>query len=189
MKRQLVALGSMLMAVGVAGCGDMIEEGSGTLSVLLESEDTITDGLDPGDKVENIRDGWRIRYDKFIATVGDVEVQLSTDENVRAHNEDAFVVDLKTVPSSGLALWELPNLRAGRWQFSYATPGVAHGATRHDSVSQADFDRMEDADATYLVAGTLAKDDGQSCPPPSLAVPGSTAPASENAAGEPCYEN
>jgi hypothetical protein len=187
MKRNMIGL-ALLGTLGLAGCGEDAGEGSGTLSVILESEDTITGGLDPGDDVENIKDGWQIRFDKFIVAVGDIEVHLST-ENVRAHNEDVFVVDLKTVPSSGLPLWELPDLRAGRWEFNYSTPGAGDGATRHTSVSQADFDEMEGADATYLIEGTLSKSDGRSCPPPSLAMPGSTASSGSNDAGHACYPN
>jgi hypothetical protein len=189
MKRTLIGIGSCLVLLGLAGCGEESGEGSGTLSVILESEDTITGGLDPGDEVENIKDGWQVRYEKFIVAVGDVEVYLSTDESVRAHDEDVFVVDLKSVPSSGLPLWELSDLRAGRWEFNYSTPGAADGSSRHESVSRADFDQMRGEDATYLVAGTLTKADGQSCPPPSLAMPGSAAPVGSNAAGHDCYAN
>jgi hypothetical protein len=185
-KRDGLLLGCALGLAAVA-CGDA--EGSGTLSVLLESEDTITGGLDPGDEVENIRDGWEVRYDKYIVAVGDVEVHSSTNETTRAHDESVFVVDLKTVPSSGLRLWQLSNLDVGRWEFGYATPGAAHGAERHESVTRGDFDEMVDADATYMIAGSATKSDGKSCPPASLAEPGSATADGSNAAGDTCYAN
>jgi len=189
-KQRLIGIGSILAVLGIAGCaGDEAGEGSGNLTVLLESEDTITGGLDPGDETENIKDGWQVRYDKFIVAVGDVEVHLSTDESVDAHAEAVFVVDLKTVPESGLPLWNLTNLRTGRWEFNYATPGAGDGATRHESVAQADFDQMRTNDLTYLVVGNLSKADGKSCPPPSLAVPGTATPSGMNAAGHTCYAN
>ena len=72
MKRKLSALGIYLASLGLVACSESEDEGSGTLSVLLESEDTIIDGLDPGDRTENIRDGWRVRYDKYIVAVGDI---------------------------------------------------------------------------------------------------------------------
>ena len=165
MKRKLSALGIYLASLGLVACSESEDEGSGTLSVLLESEDTIIDGLDPGDRTENIRDGWRVRYDKYIVAVGDIDVHFSSDENVEAHDESVFAVDLMAVPATGEPFWELAGLRAGRWEFGYETAGAAHGATRHDSVSESDFERMQQEDATYLIEGVLEKIDGQSCPP------------------------
>jgi hypothetical protein len=189
-KRRMVKIGSILALFGLAGCaGDGAGGGSGALTVILESEESITAGLDPGDEVENIQDGWRVRYDRFIAAVGDIEVQLATDESVRTSSEDVFVVDLKAVSESGLALWNLSDLRSGRWEFNYATPGTADGATRHESVTQADFDQMRTENLTYLIVGSLSKADGRSCPPPSLAVPGTATPSGMNRAGHPCYAN
>jgi len=188
-QKRILGSACVLALLGSGGCGDDTEAGSGDLAVILEAEDTITGGLDPGDGEENIKDGWQVRYQKFIATVGDVEVELSTDHDVHAHDESAFVVDLTTVAESGLPLWSLSTLREGRWEFNFATPGAGAGATRHESVSQADFDVMQANDFTYLIAGTLAKPDGKSCPPPSLAQPGAAAAAGMNAAGQACYAN
>lgn len=177
-------IGSLFALLAITGCGD---EGSGTLSVILEAEDTISGGLDPGADVENIKDGWQVRFDKFITTIGDIDVHFSTDEAVHAHGETVFVVDLMTVPESGLPLWTLPDLKSGRWEFNYSTPGAGDGATRHESVSQPDFDQMRTDDATYLIQGTLTKSDGASCPPPSLAMPGAAMSTGTNKAGHACY--
>jgi hypothetical protein len=187
--KQTETIGIALVLLGLTSCGDDSAVGSGALTVLLESEDTITGGLEPGDDLENIKDGWQLRFDKFIAAVGDIDVHLATDEEVSAHDENVFVVDLKSVPTSGLPLWELPDLRAGRWEFNYSTPGAGDGATRHESVSQADFDQMRAADATYLIVGALTQSDGRSCPPPGLASPGSAPSSESNGAGHACYAN
>src|SRR5262245_8179058 len=120
MNRKTIATASSLIALlGLPGCGDEDAEGSGTLSVLLEAEDSITGGLDPGDDVENVRDGWQVRYDAFDAAIGDIDVRFSTDPDLRARDEAVFVVDLASVPPSGLPLWEISGLRAGRWDFNY----------------------------------------------------------------------
>jgi len=188
-KRKMIGFGSVIALAGIAGCaGDEVGEGSGNLTVILEAEDTITGGLEPGTDVENIKDGWQVSYGKFIVAIGDVAAHLSTDESVVAHAEDVFVVDLKTVPASGLPLWNLTDMRTGRWEFNYSTPGAA-SATRHESVSQADFDQMRTSDSTYLITGTLSKGDGKSCPPPSLAMPGAAPPSGMNSAGHACYVN
>lgn len=182
-------LGLSSLLVLLAGCGEDSTDDTGELTVVVESESTITAGLDPGDEVENIRDGWQVRFDKYIVTIGEIETHLSSDERVEAHGDELFTVDLKAVPESGLPLWTLSGLRAGRWEFYYSTTGAAHGSTRHESVSEADFAAMDSADATYLIAGTLTQTGGQSCPPASLATPGTATASGANAAGDPCYDN
>lgn len=180
---------ALMSALLFAGCGSDSDENTGDLTVLVESESTITAGLDPGDEVENIRDGWQVRFDNFVVVIGEIEAHLATDESVEAHAEELIAVDLKSVPESGLPLWNLTGLRAGRYEFRYATTGAAHGATRHESVSEADFSAMVDSDATYLVRGTLTKEDGVSCPPPALSQPGTAEASGTNAASDPCYDN
>jgi hypothetical protein len=184
------ATGIALMSLGViaTGCGSDEEAGSGTLTVLLEPEDTITEGLQPGDDVENIRDGWTVEYDKFIVTIGDIDVHFSTDEELEVEAEDVFVVDLTEIPAAGTPLWTLDELRAGRWEFNFATPGAGDGSTRHESVTVADYNEMVANDWTYLVDGVLTKADGQSCPPAALATPGSKMPNGKTSGGNNCYD-
>lgn len=185
--RRLATGALCALSLGAAGCGDD-GAGSGQLSVLLESEDVITEGLQPGTETENIRDGWTVNFDSYLATVGDIDVHFSTDESLEAEAEAVFVVDMKQVPAAGLPLWTLEDLREGRWEFNYATPGAADGATRHESVTQADFDAMVASDWTYLIRGAITKADGQSCPPAALATPGGKAPNGNNSGGNACYD-
>jgi len=144
----------LLALLALAACG---EDGSagGRLLVMLEAEETILDGVEPGDGPEDLRDGWSLHFEQFIATVGDIDLHLATSEDVTAHDESAFAVDLTTVPAAGLPLWQLNGLRSGRWEFHYSTPSAADGATRHDSVSEADFDELRAAGGTYLLSGAL----------------------------------
>ena len=80
---------TMLSAgVSLVGCGSDDDTGSGSLTVLLEPEDTITEGIEPGDGVENMRDGWAVAYDRFIVAVGDIDVHFSTDESLEAEAGD-----------------------------------------------------------------------------------------------------
>lgn len=167
-----------------AGC----TQGTATLSVLLEAEDTITSGLDAGADVEDIKDGWQARYQKFIVSIGDIEIDLASGGHAHEHAENIHAVDLTKVPASGLPLWNLRSLQAGRWDFSYQTTS-AKQAERHTSVAQADFDQMRTADATYLISGTLTKANGRSCPPASLATPGGKPQVGTAPAGQPCYAN
>lgn len=184
-----LTLGALSLSLASLGGCTSEASGSGTLSVLLEPEGTITDGLDAGTGVEDIQDGWQVRWDKYIAVIGDIDVHLATDEDVLDHDEDLYAVDLMQIPSQGLPLWEVEGLPEGRWEFFYSLGGAAHGAKRHESVSKDDFETIVDEDATYLIAGTISKDDGVSCPPEGLASPGSAKKAGENDAGVPCFEN
>ncbi|MBM4375541.1 MAG: hypothetical protein FJ095_10685 [Deltaproteobacteria bacterium] len=183
------AVGAMIcLGTFAGGCGSEDEAGTGSLTVLVESEDVIVEGIAPGDDVENIRDGWGVKFDKYIATIGDIDVHYSTNDSLAAEAGDVFVVDLTKVPSGGLALWTLGGLNAGRWEFNYRTPGAADGSTRHDSVSQADYDEMVAEDWTYHIDGLLQKADGQSCPPAALAKPGGKTPNGKMSGGNACYD-
>jgi hypothetical protein len=175
-------------AVVAAGCGGDDEVGSGSLTVLLESEEVIVDGLEPGDGAEDIQDGWAVGFDKYIVAIGAIDLHLATDDGVEAEAEEVFVVDLTDVPSAGLPLWSIDELREGRWQINYETAGAGHGATRDDTVSEPDFDEMVDNDWTYFIDGVLMKSDGQSCPPEALAEPGDRTSNGNSSGGNDCYD-
>lgn len=172
-------------------CGESspVEDGAGTLRVLIEPEDTILDGLEPGDGVEDIRDGWKVTYDKYVLALGHVAVDYATDRDVTAEDERTFVIDLTQVPANGEALWKIEGLRPGRWNFGYELAGGAHGAKRHDSVDESDYERVVDDDLTYLIQGKLTKEDGVSCPPAKYAADVTADATDEDAAGNPCYAN
>lgn len=173
------------------GCGEsaQVAEGSGSLRVLIEPEDTILDGLKPGEDVANIRDGWAVTYDKYVVVLGHVTVDYATDRDVTAEDERSFVVDLMQVPSNGEPIWKIEGLQPGRWNFGFELGGGAHGAKRHDTVEKADYDRVVDEDLTYLVRGQLTKEGGLSCPPSKYAMDIAEEPSGEDDAGNPCYPN
>lgn len=180
----------LALALGLlaGACGNESGDGAGSLTVLLEAEDVIVDGLEPGDGAENIRDGWRVEFGKYVTTIGDIDLHLSTDETIEAEASEVFAVDLADAPAGGLPLWTLNGLQEGRWEFNYATPGARDGATRHESVEQADFEALVANDWTYLIEGVLTKAGGQSCPPAALAQPGDKTPTGNTSAGNPCYD-
>jgi hypothetical protein len=183
-----ITTSNVLFALFVSACGG--DEEKGTLSVAVEAEDTIQNGIEAGDSGESIQDGWSVVFEKYVVAIGDIDVELSTDRSVTAEAPRAFAVDLTRIPAAGLPLWKLDELQAGRWEFHYATPGAADGATRHESVEEADFDDLVAGDFTYLIDGTATKSDGVSCPPAGLATPPSDAASvGTNAGGDDCYEN
>jgi len=172
-------------------CGDgPIQPSAGELTVLLEPEDALIDGLEAGEGPEHIQDGWSVTFDRYLIAIGGVDVHLSTDEAVEAEGEDIWVADLSALPATGIPLWTVDGLTAGRWEFFYATPGAADGSAPHSSVSTDDHDAMIAGDWTYLIDATMTHPTGQSCPPAGLAAPGDREPnGNTNARGEACYDN
>jgi len=176
----------LLAACALTACVDDSDDaGSGTLSVLLEPEDVIIRGLEAGDSSDNIRDGWSVEFDKYLIGLGHIDAHLATDEHVTAEDEAVFAVDLTQLPTAGLDLWELSELKRGRWEFFFEQSG--HGAKRHESVDEADFSEMVDNNYTYFIDGKLSKAGGQSCPPAQLAEPGDKKSNGEKSGNDPCY--
>jgi hypothetical protein len=171
------------LALGLCACG----ESTGDLEVRLNAESTIANGLIAGDGVEDVRDGWNVDFEKYLAVVGPVELSYATDAHETALAGPAFALDLAQVPDNGLKLWTFEGLRAGRWDFGFDLRGAADDVTRHKSVAKEDFERLVDEDLTYWIRGLLSKEDGRSCPPPDLAAPAGRPSVGEGWAGEPCY--
>ena len=67
----------------MAGCGSSSTGGSGegNLSVLLEAEETIVEGIESGDGDENILDGFDVTFSKYIVSIGNVAMSQAGDNN------------------------------------------------------------------------------------------------------------
>lgn len=177
----------LLSSVFLLGACDGGSQGDATVRVLVEPEDVVTEGLQPGDGLDDVVDGWSVSFDKYIAGLGAPQLRLPSKELEQTKNQ-VVALDLVQVPSQGQRFWTFEQLVEGRWDFFYSA--LIHDAERDDTVSQADFEAMVEADWTYLIEGTLSKADGVSCPPESLAdAPSDAVSAGENAAGDVCYEN
>lgn len=175
--------------VSAQGCGsEPTTEGTGSVTVLLEPDRTIIDGLEAGDAVGEVSDGWTVRFDKYIMGIGRIATHLGSDADVEADDDQAYVIDLTQLPSHGETLWELNDLVPGRWTFGYEFVAAAHGK-RHGSVSKQDFERMQKDDLTHLIVGKLTKANGVSCPPKVSVVAPEGEPTDKNAAGDDCYPN
>ncbi len=185
MKKTLpISLISLLISCGSSDSGG----GDAALSILLEPEDAILEGLTPGDDGENIQDGWAVTFQKYIVSVGGVELRLSTDSDVTVSSPLVLAVDLTQIEARGLPLATLEDLKDGRWDFFYSVTG--QDSLAHESVSDADFSVLKDSGASYLIAATLTKEGGVSCPPSVLgAPPEGLDQEGENGAGDPCYPN
>jgi hypothetical protein len=175
--------------LSLAACSDGFVAGSGSLGVLLEQEDIVVKGIEPGLDSDNIRDGWTVLFSKYIVAVGNVSLVYATDDREKIEMPTIQVVDIRQLPAQGETLWRAPSLRAGRWQFSYQVPAATVSAMRHPTVTQSDFDAMVASQSAYAFSGSIARVDGVSCPPASVAIPGDKPSTSKNARGETCYAN
>ncbi len=148
-----------LVVILLFGC-----TGTGELTVLLDAEDSITAGIDPGSASENVVDGWEVRFDRYLVMIGDVRVSRSVDE-LSIEDPSIRAVDLAMIGSTGHTLTRFSDVLALRWDvFEYDTRSDA-AAVVDGSVSATDFTAMVENGWTYLIDGTIRRADGQSCPP------------------------
>lgn len=173
----------------LAACSGESSENEGSVHVLLEAESTIIEGLAAGTEIEDIRDGWSVHYDRYLMSIGDVDLSLARDTATRARDRARYVVDLTKLGQDGTTLWTLDGLAAGRWNFSYRIGSDSKHVERHASVSAADFSAFLASKLTYSIAGVISKEHGLSCPPRGNAKPGERMANGSNASGDPCYDN
>jgi hypothetical protein len=175
----------VIAAFLASACGS--ESGTGALNVLLEPEAAITEGLTPGSDAEDMKDGWSVSFAKYIVAVGDIRLERAGSSNERFGLSPVQVVDLKKLAAQGEILWKAPALKTGTWEIFYHTPTVKADSVRNATVTQADFDAMLAAQATYLVEGSLSKAGGVACPPVALVSSGDKVSSGVSAKGIPCY--
>lgn len=163
----MVRRDSLLFACGAAAlasaCGS--SAGEGALSLYLEPEATITDGIPAGSSSDAISDGWDVSFTKYVVSVGGVRVARSSD-GAEFRHDAVHLVDLRALSASGFVVFDEPSMPAGRWDlvgYSLVTPDAS--AVVDPNVSGADRDAMVAGGCTYLIEGTLTKAGGQSCAP------------------------
>jgi len=137
---------------------------TGNVQVFVEAEDTIPEGLDPGDGDENVVDGWTVRYSKFLITVGDFEASRSSGGDEPLRDPARYVVDMLRLPAGGFILTEFDDVAAERWdRVGYSLPVADDATEAADGTAAADRDFMVQAAYSIYVEGEISKADGQSC--------------------------
>lgn len=140
------------------------DAGTGTVQVFVEAEDTIPNGLEPGDGEEQVVDGWTVRYDRFLVTVGDFTAARS-DGTEQLSAPTIYVVDLLNLPAGGLVLAEFADVEATRWDdVAYSLPNATADALAAEGTDAADLQLMIDAGFSLYIEGEISKPDGQACP-------------------------
>lgn len=159
--------GFFALALGVlSACGDgQTGAGTGRVQIFVVPEDSIPEGLTPGTGEENVVDGWRVEYSKFLVAIGGFRAGQSAHPAAALSAPRVWIVDLLRVPSAGLVLADL-EAEAGRWdRFGFDLPNATPAAERAEGTAEADHERMVQGGLSLYVAGTLTRPDGQSCLP------------------------
>ncbi|WP_437673104.1 hypothetical protein [Sorangium sp. So ce131] len=151
----------------VAGCGDGgAASETGTVQVFVEPEDTIPEGLEPGTGEENIADGWKVTYEQFLVTVGNVRAGR-TDADETLGDPSVFVLDLKNAPATRYVIAEFQDVSAVRWNhFGFDLPNARAGVKTLPPTKEDDVAMMVENGYSLFFAGVIEKAGGESCPPP-----------------------
>ena len=140
------------------------ELGIGSVQVFIEAEDTIPEGLEPGDGDEQVVDGWTVRYDKFLVVVGGFTAARSDDGNDVLVGPDPQIVDLLNLPAGGLVLAEFTEVSAVRWdEVEYSLPNASADTPAAEGTAAADRELLASNGWSLYVAGEISKQGGQSC--------------------------
>jgi hypothetical protein len=125
----------VLLSSALASCG---AGGSGTLNVVVEAEDTITDGIPASTAVgtTGFADGWTLRYEFFYVDVG--RVAIADAQNNRVEVPTTFaggdrVFDLRAAPTTAMfTVTDVPPRRYDR--VSYRSVPVSATTTFADGI-------------------------------------------------------
>jgi hypothetical protein len=150
----------LLSLCSLAACG-----GTGTVQVFIAAEDTIPDGLEPGTGEENIQDGWKVTYDKFLLAIGNLRARRSAAPGEELSDPKVYVLDMKALPAGG---YVLASFQAAdqRWdKVGFDIPNASSAALKGDVTSQADYAMMVAGGYSVYFEATVEKAGGQSCRP------------------------
>ena len=158
-------------ATAIGGCS---LAGEGDLEIRVSAEQAAMVGLpnladrdeehehsdSEGDAPEELHfvDGWVIDYDKYIVSIGDIEIANSEGDR-RSTENDAFVVDLAQAEPAIEVLRDVPGSRWDVFSFSVRPPDDEDVVATQGDVSDEDLDRMIDERLNYWVEDRASKGD------------------------------
>lgn len=154
-------IGAVLLS-SVFACG----EPQGRVQVVLVPEDSIPDGVDAeaparGEGEPGIIDGWSVRYDKFVVSIGNFRASRSKKPTGAELSSPAIhVVDFTKAPAGGFVIAELENVSAERWdRVGYDMPKATSSAQKAPFTAQADYDTMVSDGLSLLLQGRVFEDE------------------------------
>ena len=138
----MLGLGVLAPVAACGPSGGSSNGGNGNVQIFVVPEDTIANGLEPGTNLENVQDGWTIRYDRYLVAVGNFSASRS-DNGTTIGDPAVHILDLKRAPTSGYVVKEFAGVEAARFdKFSYDIPNAKPGAAPIAPTTQADADFM-----------------------------------------------
>ena len=151
------AVFALVAACAIAGCGGDGRSGDGNLSVLLEAEETIVDGIQAGTGDENILDGFDIEFSRYIATVGLVAMNQGNGSNAQTSTVVA-VADFTSLGTPPPELTSFSGIPTGQYtEFGFETPAADSAVVNVNSVESSDVDAMIANGWSYIVEGTITR--------------------------------
>jgi hypothetical protein len=141
--------------------------GKGNLQVFIVPEDSITEGLEPGTKEENIKDGWTVTYSKFLVSVGNFRAKSSRD-GAEISDPTVYLLDLTKAPVGGYVTIDRKDVAAVRYdKVGEDMPVATAAAKKLGDIADADMKLMVDNGYSLYFEGSIEKPDGKSCKPGS----------------------
>lgn len=157
----------MLLTAGIAAaftpaaCASSDTEGEGAAQIFVVPEDSIPNGLDPGTDLENIRDGWTIRYSRYLVAIGNFRAKR-TDTGATLSDPTIYVLDLRNAPTAGYVVKEFRNTPAVRWdKFGFDIPNAKAGASTLAPTAKEDVDFMISHGYSVYYEGEGQKESGR----------------------------
>jgi hypothetical protein len=155
-------LGLILAILSACGSSGSV----GRVQVFVTSEDTVTEGIQPGTGRENILDGWTVQYQKYLVTIGNFRAWRSSKPTERLSDPRTYVVNLRTAPTTGFLLAEFQNVAAERWdKVAYDLPNATASTLCAAGTTPADCNFMKQNGYSLYFEATMTKTGGQSCRP------------------------
>lgn len=147
-----------LVGFAIAGCGsDGGGSGNGNLSVLLEAEETIVDGLQAGTGAENILDGFDVEFNRYIASIGFVQM-AQIDGNDPQSSSVVGIADLTSLPTTLPQLTAFTGIATGQYtEFGFETPAPEATVVNINSVPAEEVDAMVANGWSFLIEGTITQ--------------------------------
>lgn len=164
-------MGSSALVFSVlAACSASTDSGvtgsKGSAQIFVEPEDTIPNGIEPGTDEENMKDGWKVTYEKFVVTVGNFRASRSDAASDKLSDPTVYVLDLKNAPAGGYVITTFDEVAAVHWdKVGYDLPNAKAGVKSLPPTAQADVDFMVANGLSVYVEGSIEKPDGLSCTP------------------------
>ncbi|MBA3549990.1 MAG: hypothetical protein H0T76_26220 [Nannocystis sp.] len=146
------------MNQGASSAGD----GVSAVSVTIKPGHGVS-GLESGERISSVVDGWTVRYDRLLVVVGDVkEISGSAPESFS--DGTTYLLDLRQVPAGGasMASSALSLMSFEDSEFSTLIPS---GRTALILATEADRELMVKAGYSIYIEGSMTSATGRSCRP------------------------